>query len=169
MQCHLCSDFSAPTFNLLLRHIGRVHAGSADFHLSCGLLINGTRCLTTFTNFHAYKRHLRKIHREVIPMQDEEEHSNRNEEENSDNYSDIHDTSEYSCEDHPPVTSRESYSDRQAALWILRLKEENKLTQSAVDEILSDVTELCSSVVHQLGSELHDVLNSAGLNPNDIP
>ena len=31
----------------------------------CGLEVNGTRCATTFTNFHAYKRHLRKNHHEV--------------------------------------------------------------------------------------------------------
>ena len=33
--------------------------------MPCGLDVNGARCATTFTNFHTYKRHLRKKHREV--------------------------------------------------------------------------------------------------------
>ena len=33
--------------------------------MPCGLDVSGARCATTFTNFHAYKRHLRKKHRKV--------------------------------------------------------------------------------------------------------
>ena len=62
----MCSDYSVPTIELLLHHIRRVHGNSSNFFLPCGIKVNGTRCATTFMNFHAYKRHLRKKHREVI-------------------------------------------------------------------------------------------------------
>ena len=59
--------------------------------------------------------------------------------------------------------------EKQIAMWILKLKEGRKLTQSATDEILSDVTELCSTVVSNLGNDLRQRLESASINPNDIP
>lgn len=58
-QCPLCVDFTTPTFQLLIQHIGQVHSKSSDFHLTCGV----NDCQTTFTNFAAFKRHLRKKHR----------------------------------------------------------------------------------------------------------
>jgi len=38
-----------------------------------------------------------------------------------------------------PLTNKKFSKGLEAALWILKLKERRKLTQSAVDEILSDV------------------------------
>ena len=55
-RCNLCDDLFVPSFKLLLVHIAKVHANSSDFNLPCG-------CETTFTNFHAFKQHLRKKHR----------------------------------------------------------------------------------------------------------
>lgn len=61
-QCPLCEDFSTPTFQLLIQHIGQVHSKSSDFHLTCGV----DNCQTTYTNFAAFKRHLRKKHQSCI-------------------------------------------------------------------------------------------------------
>ena len=61
-QCHLCEDFSTPTFQLLIQHVGQVHSKSSDFHLTCGV----DNCQTTYTNFAAFKRHLRKKHRSCL-------------------------------------------------------------------------------------------------------
>ena len=69
------------------------------------------------------------------------------------------------------LTHAETHKDLngEVALWILKLKEGRKLMESAVDEVLSDVTELCTDIVSHLGDELHKVLDSAGLSSNDIP
>ena len=58
---------------------------------------------------------------------------------------------------------------RNAALWILKLKEGRKLSQSATEEILSDVTEMCSNLINCLGEDLYKLLNSMNINPDDIP
>ncbi len=58
MQCPLCHDFSAPTLQLLLQHIGRVHSNSANFRLTCGV----NQCQCVYTNFRRYKEHLKKKH-----------------------------------------------------------------------------------------------------------
>ena len=57
-QCPLHEDFFTPTFQLLIQHIGQVHSKSSDFHLTCGV----DNCQTTYTNFAAFKRYLRKKH-----------------------------------------------------------------------------------------------------------
>ena len=61
-QCRLCEDFSTPTFQLLIQHVGQVHSKSSDFHLTCGV----DNSQTTYTNFAAFKRHLRKKHRSCL-------------------------------------------------------------------------------------------------------
>lgn len=73
-----------------------------------------------------------------------------------------------SQQDSPHSVKSKDNLEKEAALWILKLKEGRKLAQSAIDEILSDVTEFCTNVVCQLGNDLHCVLNSAGVNPDDI-
>ena len=171
----MCGDYSVPTFKLLLRHIGRVHGNSSDFIMLCGLDVNGTRCATTFTNFHAYKRHLRKKHREVTSNTEVTEEKS---DEEVDNPEDTGEAVEVNCLDECGPSSptselsqieTEKDLNREVALWILKLKEGRKLTQSAVDEVLSDVTELCTDVVTHLGDELRKVLDSAGISSSDIP
>lgn len=176
----MCPDYSVPTFKLLLRHIGRVHGNSSDFFMLCGLEVNGTRCAATFTNFHAYKRHLRKKHHEVTSNTELTTERLWNEE--VDSSEDPGEAIEVNCcEESEDESTTISFSreltqphtqkdlNRQVALWILKLKEEKRLPQSTVDEVLSGVTELCSDIVLHLRDELHKVLNSAKLNPSDIP
>ena len=45
--------------------------------------------------------------------------------------------------------------ERAIALWILKLKEGRKLTQSATEEILQDVTELCGGIIANLKSDIY--------------
>lgn len=55
------------------------------------------------------------------------------------------------------------------ARWILRVKEGRKLTQSCLDELLSDVTDLCSYTAVQLGQQASSLLRDAGIKMDDIP
>lgn len=43
---------------LLIQHIRRVHAHSANFRLTCG--VNGCQCV--YTNFRRFREHLKKKH-----------------------------------------------------------------------------------------------------------
>ena len=179
MRFQLCPDFVAPTPHLLLKHIGRVHASAPRFILRC--IFGG--CETTYTNFHSYKRHIRKKHfRELINHAESDQDSDCELDEfNEESESQIHASEEYDLEsiqtldDHDIDTtpeeliSMEESNDREAALWILKLKEGRRLTQSTTEEILSDVTELCSSIILHLKNDLHHVLKSADITPRNIP
>ena len=58
--------------------------------------------------------------------------------------------------------------ERAIALWILKLKEGHKLTQSATEEILQDVTELCGGIITNLKSDIYTVLSAAGINVDNV-
>lgn len=159
--------------------MGRVHVNAPRFSLRC--IFGG--CQTTFTNFHSYKRHIRKKHfRELIHQEESDQDSdyelnndlNHAEESTSripasDEFSDLESIASLGDNGIEGVSSMEESNDREAALWILKLKEGRKLTQTTTEEILSDVTELCSSIVLRLKNEVHRVLESADITPSNIP
>ena len=161
-RCHLCSgDFFAPSLKLLLFHIGRVHSNSPDFNLTCGI----DNCQVTFTNFHAYKRHVRKKHRY---------HLNDAETDADATFLDA-DTPHYDeaigdseAEADLEVSTTDLDRVRAVALWILKLKEGRKLTQSVTEEILQDVTEFSCEMITNLKSDIYKVLSSAGINADDV-
>ena len=58
-KCPLCSWFAAKT---LMRHMGTVHAPDPTFFIRCGV----GDCPRTYRNYHSYKKHLYKKHREML-------------------------------------------------------------------------------------------------------
>jgi len=55
------------------------------------------------------------------------------------------------------------------AKWILKVKETQKLMQTCVDDMLAARTELCTVSISELGGAVDTVLQSAGLQMDDIP
>lgn len=157
-HCHLCEDFFVPSRTLLLHHIARVHSNMPDFNMTCGL----DECMATFKNYHAFKRHLRKKCSVICNLEDEE--------------AEVPTTDDYNQENSP--SSNPTYSstggenegdrERSVALWILKLKESQNLTQSVTEEILGDVTELCSNMASSLEADLRKIMSAARINPDDI-
>lgn len=119
--CPMCADFWAPSFQLLQVHLFRVHA--ANFDLNC--------CDRRFKSAPAYRKHIQRYHRNATlsssssrsPALDSIEDENTNDDAD-DGYSVVHN------------------DKANTAKWILKLKEKNKLTQSCVDGVLQDITEL---------------------------
>ena len=60
--CPLCSSFVAKDLKGVLRHMGTVHAHEAGFYVRCYV----QECPATYSNFHSYKKHLYKKHRDVL-------------------------------------------------------------------------------------------------------
>lgn len=55
-NCPMCADFSAPSLNFLIGHIGRVHANDPNFKISCGV----GDCQACYRSFRCFKDHLKK-------------------------------------------------------------------------------------------------------------
>lgn len=136
----MCKTFVARTEELLLEHVSRVHAHSADFQMPCII----RECQRTYYNYGALRRHLRQTHNfytrkansAMVPSSCDEENSITT----TDDSIDLPDD-----EIEPPTK-------KQRAEWILKIKETNKLTQTCTENILQDVTHLCTSVILDLTS-----------------
>lgn len=164
MQCPLCSDFSAPTIQIILKHIGRVHANCAGFQITCGV----DACEKSFKNFRRFKDHLKKVHHFQPQLDLESTHSNETNEQET--VGDGDDDTDMQTNDESLINGGglEEQSDtgevlrdldrlKARALWILKLKEKRNLTQSTLNEVLLDVTELCSDILCDVGIEVRKV------------
>ena len=63
--CPLCRSFASNTFGGVLRHIGEVHSFTPGFRVECGLGPD-RNCPATYTNYHSFRSHIYKKHREEL-------------------------------------------------------------------------------------------------------
>lgn len=61
-KCPLCNSFAAKSFKGVLRHMGTVHAHDPAFFVRCA----AGNCHRTYRNYHSYRIHLYKKHRDVL-------------------------------------------------------------------------------------------------------
>ena len=55
----MCSNFSAPSFNIVFRHIGAEHKFDPNFFVRCGI----DECATTYKKFESWRSHINRHHR----------------------------------------------------------------------------------------------------------
>lgn len=146
----MCSNFTAPTFQLLQLHLFRVHSG--DFHVTC--------CMVGFESASAYRKHIQRHHRNQYSVHDEPDGLASS----SGNTVEDMDSSGFTGTGRRPTPQQAN-----TAMWILKLKEARRLTQTCVDSVLQEVTELCTVSISELGGAVDSVLQSAGLRMDDIP
>ena len=151
MLCEICKHDVAKTVEMLLEHISRVHAHSSNFQMSC--IVAG--CQRTYRNYAPLRRHLREVHKyysrqpnniDQAPLMPEEDYQ----------FSNDNSTEEvYNVE--PPTK-------KHRAEWILKVRETNNITQVCTENI-SDVTNLCSSIIHDLTADINEKLLSHNATP----
>ena len=151
MQCQMCQYEVANTVELLLEHISRAHSNSSNFQITC--IVTG--CQRTYRNHASFRRHLREAHKYYTRQQSDIDQtpstSHEDQLTNDNNSEDTYDVG-------PPIK-------KQRAEWILKVKETNKLTQVCTENILSDVTNLCSSVINDLTAAVKQKLISHNATP----
>ena len=120
-----------------MKHVSRVHSHSSGFSITCG--IQG--CLRTYTNYTSWVKHVHSKHSEV--------HSELHSEDDDDFVAmEIDEFNE--IESNTTEIQLQNHKDKEKARWILNLRDENKLTQTCTDNILSNVTLLCSQLVDDI-------------------
>ena len=178
--CSLCNNYSATSYGRILTHIEDIHQYSAGFVLTCHF------CPETFTKMSSYKypiqltklfinfvhccrSHLYRKHRDSV-------HRN---EQTDDTIQEIATRAyEQPTEDTPQDNSTDnSYSDtnteiihstspqdkkRQEALFILKAKEERKLTQTALNGLLPDIS--CMSTLFSMYGDVHAYCTMSSIN-----
>ena len=150
--CTICTHFVGKSFAAVLRHIGTAHRYDPGLSIKCGI----KSCPGVFTNFESFRSHVYRKHREelFLPNGDDTrstEDSQHNGVLTSDNPGDI-DNSQ------PTILSGGDSLKLNAAKFLLKTKEECKLTQASLDAIVSGVKGLWSQAIDELKDKMQEVL-----------
>ena len=123
--CSLCNRFRGRTFSEVLRHIGITHRFDPGLLILCGL----KSCPAIYTNFQSFRSHVYRKHRDELYLAADDTTPGTHSEASSD---------VFGCEDndtfadeHLDSTAGVCDVKRHAAKFILKIKEECKLTQAA--------------------------------------
>ena len=127
-----------------MRHVGSVHSFEPDFKITCG--IGG--CARQYRNFRSFQKHIRRRHAFVL------DERKVNEQHDSDNVSEGMEVTSPLVSDNEQLQS--SVLKHSAALFLLKSKEMGRVSQVALNSIVSDVTELFQARLTKLK---HDVIS----------
>ena len=148
-NCPYCTECSAISFKKLLRHIKFVHSCEPNFSVTCG------QCQQSFKKFETFKSHLRRRHSDV-----NEDNRNLLNVETFQHF-ESNDANVLECEDDRHAANhqnetQESVSSitRFIALYILKIKEENQLTQQVMNSILENTECLVEQSLDALKNDI---------------
>ncbi len=130
----------------LLKHIRQAHAHRPGFQITCSL----SGCQRTFRSFGAYRNHIYDCHTESeLTQADYDEETPVDEVEYMDT-----------------ATMEGPSRKKSSAVWILKVQETYKLTQSTMEKLLGDVTGLVQDLLTDLYDEVKFALKQS--NVDDI-
>ena len=118
-----------------------MHSFEPGFQLKCE--INGCSS-RTFTNYRSYRQHVRRRHSDIFAAEEEED-----DDDEQYDASELLETEEAGTVEIPSVDLK-----RNDALFLLKMKEINRVSQKALDDIVGDVTELFQARLLQLKEDL---------------
>lgn len=138
-----------------------VHAHDPHFHICCG--IGG--CARTYSNFFSFKKHLYRRHRDHLELNGPftttsglEGSTLHDDEEDTNDYPDVED---YLPDEPSNPTPYEHM--KQMALFLLKTKEIRKVSQSALEGIITDFTLILQQSIHTLRSDVNRCLSASGV------
>lgn len=157
--CPLCQSFAVRGLKGVLRHVGAVHAHEANFHIVCG--VGGCPC--TYRNFHSYKKHLYKKHREVLKVA--ESRSSAFVSENSVDLEEHNLCFDFHEEEDDTVSEAQlqSREKKVSALFLLKTSTLSKVSNTALDNLICDVSLLLEKKITVLKKDLDNLLHERGL------
>ena len=160
--CWICNTAAYPSLKGVLRHMAGSHAFDPRFSVCCG--IQG--CSRTYSNFYSFKKHVYRKHREnldLCPLR-----YSRTEVESP--VSPV----AYSLEnDDDMVTATTSvtqqlHHNHQIAKFLLKLKEVRKVSQTAIDGLVGDISLMVQQITTRIQMNVSEVLQRNGLDMRNI-
>ena len=155
--CPYCAHFTVRSFKKLLTHIRFTHSHEPNFSITCG------ECEKRFTKFTSFKSHIRRKHGDnhlltvEVPQNDELE--NDDELVDSDN--------EYNDHLHVQDNSVDNIT-RFLALFILKTKEMNQLSQQALNAIVSNTQDIVEQSLDAFKDRVVRCLYENGIRPEEV-
>ena len=136
-------------YEAVLRHIGVVHSWEPDFKISCG--ING--CPKVYASYRSYRKHIIKKHQELLVDEFTVEQNGTNNITVVEN--DINNTMVVEeCSDSNIDESGSPDPLHNKAAFLLKLKEERRVSQKAINGIVDDMNTLFEEELAALKTEV---------------
>ena len=165
-MCSLCAHFSATSVGGVLRHVGAIHAHDPLFQLVCG--ING--CPRTYKNYYSFRKHLRRRHAEYLD-QDLDTSGQSQVCADEDLLSGIDNCAQLSAEYCPEARGalvNQELSRRIGAMFLLKTKEVNGVSQTALNEMIEDVSLLVQTTLDTVKAKVEAVLAEKGVDSQGL-
>lgn len=161
-SCHYCTEYTVHSFKKLLHHIKFIHSNEPNFRISCGY------CSQSFKRFESFKSHLRRKHQDK--HNDEEDVDlgpdvGNDDIENDDGEDDVDSHSESDADTEAEPRNKLT---RSIALFILKTKEENQLSQPAIEAILDNTASLVDESLNCFKEEVRSCLATNGIDVAQI-
>ncbi len=139
--------------------MGAVHSHDPSFHTVCG--IEG--CPRTYNNYHSFRKHVYRKHRDFLrdnllesPSEQEEFLNEQEEEMNVESMNS--DDDEHSCSDNEELTFAEE--KKQMALFVLKCKVVYKISQSALDGLIDDISSMINRKTEYLRDNVKKIIGT---------
>ena len=164
--CSLCDHFSATSIGGVLRHVGAVHVHEPHFHLVCG--ING--CPRTYQNYNSFRKHLRRRHAKYLVTSGCEAPSETSTEDVLP-FLGVAETELLDSGSEAPlvdplqarIVMDQERSRQSAAMFLLKTKEVNGVSQTALNELVEDVSLMVETTVDTIKANVEEVLVRNGI------
>ena len=128
-----------------MKHVSRIHAHSSRFSITCG--IDG--CLSSYKSYTGWQKHIKNKHKTANNDITYNDGAGFEEMEIDDVY----------LQEATTELNGENDKKRKIAKWVLHLRDENKLTQSTTENIMSNITTLCSQLVDEIKQSIREQLS----------
>lgn len=160
--CPYCGEFTGQKFDRYLRHIKFVHSNEPNFRMSC------TYCGQGFTRFSSFKSHLDRKHKQQCAQDHSLDEGNDDPDHGIiDVRIEDDDQADEEADDIDQDTNIEKIT-KFIALFVLKTKEVNLVSQQAIDSMLDNTKTLVDHCLQTLGGEVKLCLSQNGLNWAEI-
>lgn len=154
--CPYCAHFTVQSFKKLLTHIRFTHSHEPNFSITCG------ECEKRFTKFTSFKSHIRRKHGNDL-LTVEVQHNN-----DLENDGELADSDDEHDEDLHDQDNSVDNITRFLALFILKTKEMNQLSQQALNAIVSNTEDIVEQSLDAFKSKVVHCLHENGIEPEEV-
>ena len=161
--CHYCSHY-VKSFKKLLTHIRFTHSHEPNFSITCG------DCAKSFKKFTAFKSHIRRKHENAETITLEVQQNNQLD--NEDVVNEFDDGEEVEQLQAAPRLDKDDSVEnltRFLALFILKTKETNQLSQQAMNAIIANTEDIVEHSLNAVKSKVVCCLGENGIQPEEVP
>lgn len=155
INCQVCTNFFTSCISEMVSHLVLVHQNDPGLHIICDV----PGCQSTFGRVFSYKSHLRRSHKDIdikkpVVQLTHGVHSVNAEERF------IHESEDIV---NPQNEDEMDEIKRTNALYLLKLKETNFLTQTSLDSVVQGTTGIVKRTIKALKKEVEKKLEGQGL------